>query len=297
MIDIVQNTSGSRKQIQQIGTPGQEERLYVEETVYRPTRNGGKNQRSVYVLVGHTECASGRYATYVEGAIEVQEITFQMGVPQWNNKAWNYVFLEMKRCYEEAIIVGWAVDRQGIVPEPTLEYERVHREQFGGAHQILLLMNSLEGEEKAYENKKNHLVEKPGFYIYYEKGAKIEAFPEERMWRRLETKAQMEPTVEEERLQGRGNEEYGKVRLEEDSKLMIQPPKRKSEPEEEERESTFAGAAMGIAMILMLGIIGVGACRMQLDRKEYAEPVVAPTTEEQMTYPEVEIKEVPGNIG
>ena len=29
MIDIVQNTSGSRKQIQQIGTPGQEERLYV----------------------------------------------------------------------------------------------------------------------------------------------------------------------------------------------------------------------------------------------------------------------------
>ena len=69
------------------------------------------------------------------------------------------------------------------------------------------------------------------------------------------------------------------------------------EPEEEERESTFAGAAMGIAMILMLGIIGVGAYRMQLDRKEYAEPVVAPTTEEQMTYPEVEIKEVPGNIG
>ena len=54
---------------------------------------------------------------------------------------------------------------------------------------------------------------------------------------------------------------------------------------------------MGIAMILMLGIIGVGAYRMQLDRKEYAEPVVAPTTEEQMTYPEVEIKEVPGNIG
>ena len=78
---------------------------------------------------------------------------------------------------------------------------------------------------------------------------------------------------------------------------MIQPPKRKSEPEEEERESTFAGAAMGIAMILMLGIIGVGAYRMQLDRKEYAEPVVAPTTEEQMTYPEAEIKEVPGNIG
>ena len=33
MIDIVQNTSGSRKQIQQIGTPGQEERLYVEEYI------------------------------------------------------------------------------------------------------------------------------------------------------------------------------------------------------------------------------------------------------------------------
>ena len=49
----------------------------------------------------------------------------------------------------------------------TTELEHVHREQFGGAHQVLFLMDSVEGDECFYINKGNCLQQKEGFYIYY----------------------------------------------------------------------------------------------------------------------------------
>jgi nucleoid-associated protein YgaU len=45
--------------------------------------------------------------------------------------------------------------------------EAVHSEHFGGAHQVLLLMDTLEGEEYFFQNHGNHLCQKQGFYIYY----------------------------------------------------------------------------------------------------------------------------------
>lgn len=73
----------------------------------------------------------------------------------------------MKRSYENSIIVGWAMDQKGYAPSMTPELEAIHREQFGGAHQVLFLMDSIEGEESFYINKGNWLQKKEGFYIFY----------------------------------------------------------------------------------------------------------------------------------
>ena len=88
-------------------------------------------------------------------------------MPQWNNRAWSDVFREVKRSYENSIIVGWAMDQKGYAPSMTPELEAIHREQFGGAHQVLFLMDSIEGEETFYINKGNWLQKKEGFYIFY----------------------------------------------------------------------------------------------------------------------------------
>ena len=80
---------------------------------------------------------------------------------------WNDVFQEIKQYYEKYVIVGWTVDIKGMPPRVTSELEAVHREQFGGAHQLLLLMDSLEQEEFFYQNRGGHLCQKEGFYIYY----------------------------------------------------------------------------------------------------------------------------------
>ena len=51
----------------------------------------------------------------------------------------------------------------------TVQLEALHEANFGGAHQVLFLMDSLEREEAFYSSRNGHLSRRDGFYIYYEK--------------------------------------------------------------------------------------------------------------------------------
>ena len=167
MIDIEMKNERDLKNIRQIGTPTQEDKIYIENAVYARIHEEDYAQKKVFVFMGHTECIQGRYTTFIEAAIPVLKMEFAQNVPQWNNRAWSDVFREVKRSYENSIIVGWAMDQKGYAPSMTPELEAIHREQFGGAHQVLFLMDSIEGEETFYINKGNWLQKKEGFYIFY----------------------------------------------------------------------------------------------------------------------------------
>lgn len=161
MIDIV------TKNVKQIGTPSEEDRIYVCDEAYRRIHATSFEEKRVFVFMGHTENYNGKYATFIEAAIPVANIEFNQGIPVWNNKTWSSVFAEIKRSYEDSIIVGWALDYKGYAPKLTPELEFVHKEQFGGIHQLLMISDSIENEEYFYINKGKHLSKKSGFFIYY----------------------------------------------------------------------------------------------------------------------------------
>ena len=167
MIEIINDKERNLKNIKQIGTPKEENKIYVEHIVYAKIKETSYKEKRVFVLMGHTERLEGRYVTFVEGIIPVREIDFSGNTPRWNNAIWSEVFREIKRLYEDMIIVGWAVDVKGMLPKVTPELERVHREHFGGVHQLLLLLDTLEQEETFYMYKENKVVSKDGFYIYH----------------------------------------------------------------------------------------------------------------------------------
>ena len=173
MIEIV------TKNVEQIGRPTEDDRIYISDKAYKKVRSDGVSEKSVYVLMGHTESSGGKYATFIEAAIPVWDIEFEHNVPMWNNHVWNGVFSEIKRSYEDSIIVGWAYDRRGYRPESSPELERVHREYFGGAHQLLFLLDSLQSDERFYINKNNRLCERQGFFIYYKMNDKKEKMDRE----------------------------------------------------------------------------------------------------------------------
>lgn len=170
MIDIVDEKNHNLKNVTQIGTPSEEEKIYIEDSAYARMHMDELWERCVFVLMGHTECASGIYTTFIESVIPVQEIGFEKNTPIWTNQAWSSVFREIKRAYESLIVVGWALDLKGIAPRITPELEAIHREHFGGVHQLFFLANTADGEEYFYLNKNNHLYQKNGFYIYYSAG-------------------------------------------------------------------------------------------------------------------------------
>ncbi len=166
VIEIEMNKERNLKNLKQIGTPKEENKIYVEHMVYAKIKENSYKEKRVFVLMGHTERMESRYVTFVEGVIPVREITFQGNIPRWNNSTWSEVFREIKRLYEDMIIVGWAIDIKGMLPKVTPELERVHREHFGGVHQILFLLDTIEQEETFYIHKDYKLMPKDGFYIY-----------------------------------------------------------------------------------------------------------------------------------
>lgn len=167
MIEFVNDKERNLKNLKQIGTPKEENKIYVEHMVYAKIKENSYKEKRVFVLMGHTERMEGRYVTFIEGIIPIREMDFQGNTPRWNNSTWGEIFREIKRLYEHMIIVGWAIDIKGMSPKVTPELERVHREHFGGIHQLLFLLDTMEQEETFYMYKDNKVVAKDGFYIYH----------------------------------------------------------------------------------------------------------------------------------
>ena len=172
MTEMESSKDRNLKNVKQIGTPREENKIYIENITYNKIKEDSYREKRVFVLMGHTERMQGKYSTFVEAAISVSGMEFSGNLPRWNNAMWSEVFREIKRLYEDMIIVGWALDIKGMTPQMTLDLERVHREHFGGVHQLLFLLDTLEQEETFYIYKDNKLFSKDGFYIYHKARSK-----------------------------------------------------------------------------------------------------------------------------
>ena len=60
MIDIVTEKNTKIKNIKQIGTPQEEDRIYLSDYAYRQMHENNFEEKSVYILMGHTENSNGR---------------------------------------------------------------------------------------------------------------------------------------------------------------------------------------------------------------------------------------------
>lgn len=159
------------KDIKQIEKPDIGDRIYVEDRVYRYMHPYDEQlEKAAYVLLGRFENFTGRQCTFIEGAIRLEEINFDGELPQWNDNTWGYIYKKLKKDYDDMVIVGWAMDIKGQLPNLTGRIEKLHQNHFGGIHQVLFLMDSLEREEAFYSSRNNHLYRRDGFYIYYGKG-------------------------------------------------------------------------------------------------------------------------------
>lgn len=257
MIDVAVENERNLKNVRQIGNPCEDDKIYIEDTAYKRVHAEDYADKRIFIFMGHTECENNRYTTFVEAAIPVPDITFQQNIPQWSSHAWSDIFQEIRRAYDNSIIVGWAMDHKGFSPQMTPELESVHREQFGGAHQVLFLMDSVEGEERFYMNKGNSLQQKEGFFVYYDPVQRQACEPE--------------VTVE---VPGETVFRGGKSRL-------LLGGSRESEQSVEVKEERTGGVrgktyAAAVAVFLLAGLAGIGFYqnRIKLSNLENAVSVM-----------------------
>ncbi len=157
------------KDIRQIGKPDIGDRIYIENGVYQYLHpEDGLHEKTAYALLGRFENCQGRQCTFVQAAMELTEITFDGELPVWSDHIWAYIYKRLKDEYDSMVIVGWALDNRGQLPDMTQTIEAFHRTHFGGVHQTLFLMNTLENEEAFYSSRNGRLYRRDGFYIYYD---------------------------------------------------------------------------------------------------------------------------------
>lgn len=168
--DSTQERKGLPKNIKQIGTPDMGDRIYIENTAYQKMHPYGRYpEKMVYVMLGRFDDFAGHTCIFIEDAIRMNEVEFAGKLPGWNDESWGYLYRKLKPEHENMIIVGWAVDICGQLPSMTAQLERVHQTYFGGVHQILFLMDTLEREEIFFSNRNGYLKRREGFYVYYDK--------------------------------------------------------------------------------------------------------------------------------
>ena len=163
---------------------------------YRVPQNAsawGVEEKTAYVLLGKFENCMGRECTFVEAVIPLNEILFDRDIPVWDDHTWAYIYKQLKPEHDPFVIVGWALDIKGQLPNMTAHLEALHQRNFGGKRQILFLMDSLECEEAVYGSRNGHLYRRDGFYIYYQH----RQVPEENdLWKKEEKEFYREMDVE-----------------------------------------------------------------------------------------------------
>ncbi len=168
--DDTQEKRGLPKNIKQIGTPDTGDRIYIENEVYQKLHPyEPAAEKMMYIMLGRFEDFGGHSCIFIEHAVEMPEIEFGGNLPAWTDDSWGHLYRKLKPEHEELIIVGWAVDICGHLPNMTAQLEHIHHSYFGGTHQILYLLDSLEKEETFYSNSSGYLKRRAGFYIYYDK--------------------------------------------------------------------------------------------------------------------------------
>ena len=167
------------KNIRQIGERDQSVRLYLEDYVNtylkRLYPRGGQDLR-VGVLLGNVEEHDGTPYLFVDGAMEMEEVTENGEKVAFNESAWKKTYQSMEQMFPKRVIMGWFLcGAPGSTLSP-LNYWKQHGQYFAGKNQLMYLNSGLEGEEAIYVTSEDGFYKLRGYSIYYERNQMMQDY-------------------------------------------------------------------------------------------------------------------------
>lgn len=230
------------KNIRQIGLPGDECRIYIEDYVYtllRKTAEKAEKEEtgSVAVFTGETKWDSGTGYLFIRGALltDMGETTAEH--VEFGDATWQKIHEEAEKYFEGQEIVGWFLTQKSLPMEISEGLQRTHMKQFGG-EKVIMLMDPVEKEEAFFCYENGAMARQSGYYIYYERNPQMQAYM-------LEANQQMD-VQEQETVSDDAVRSFRKI---------IQKKHEKEAEDKEDRTSVFSYAATAC---LVLAVLTVG---------------------------------------
>lgn len=167
------------KNIRQIGERDQMVRLYLEDYVNtylkRLYPSGGQDLR-IGILLGSSEVHDGVPYIFVDGALEMENVTENGEQVVFSEAEWKKAYQQMEEMFPKRAILGWFLCGAPGCQLSPLNYWKQHGQYFSGKNQIMYLNGGLEGEESVYITSSDGFYKLRGHNIYYERNQMMQDY-------------------------------------------------------------------------------------------------------------------------
>lgn len=167
------------KNIRQIGERDQIVKLYMEDyvnTYLKRLYPVGAQDLRVGVLLGTTEVQDGTPYIFIDGAMEMEDVTEDGEKVVFTENAWRKAYQCMEEMFPKRTVQGWFLcGAQGCQLSP-LNYWKQHGQYFSEKNQLMYLNSGLEGEEAIYITSEDGFYKLRGHSIYYERNQMMQDY-------------------------------------------------------------------------------------------------------------------------
>lgn len=162
------------RNVRQIGKVQGNNRVYVEDYVYRFLHGAAREKRRyAFILLG--EVRGAEETVFIKGALELEKISFGGGIPVFSDDVWDDIYRQVRRFFPQWKILGWAMQCLGEAPGMD-EIQRICSRHFPGNHGNVLLYDAYGEWERIYGERSGITEERGGFLVYYEKNGPMSAY-------------------------------------------------------------------------------------------------------------------------
>lgn len=183
MVEIKYDESKSHlrlpKNIRQIGRPGNQIKIYVEDyvvTYLNQVAQESPQEERLAILLGDTMMDEDTAVVFVNGAVAARQVNIQDEHIGFTSNIWSAIYDDIKKYFGETKIIGWFLTRPGKSLRITEKITKLHVDNFPGEGKTLFVADPLDDEEAFYIYRGGELVRQEGYYIYYERNEAMQNY-------------------------------------------------------------------------------------------------------------------------
>lgn len=167
------------KNIRQIGDRDLNVKLFVEDYVNTYLKRlypaGGKSLR-VGPLLGESKTQDGTPYLFVDGALEMEEISQDKEQMEFTEEAWIKAYQTIDQMFPRRAVLGWFLCSTPEHSLSPLNYWKQHNRYFPAKNQLMYLSCGLEGEEALYVASDDGFYKLRGYNIFYERNQMMQDY-------------------------------------------------------------------------------------------------------------------------
>jgi len=136
---------------------------------------GGQDLR-VGLLLGSVEMNDGTPYIFIDGAMEMEDVTEQGQKVVFSELAWKKAYQSVEQLFPKRSVLGWFLCGAPGNDLSPLNYWKQHVQYFQGPNKLMYLSSGVEGDESVYITSEDGFYKLCGYSIYYERNQMMQDY-------------------------------------------------------------------------------------------------------------------------